>query len=83
MSKVYNMGSDEASTWAVLASRVVRFEDITPIFSECWGEEILSHWQGEAGTAFPCGCVAYTTVLSDGSLGWGSWSDPCSIEHMD
>lgn len=34
------------------------------------------------GTAHPCGCLDFSTILSDGSLGWGGWSDPC-WDHMN
>ena len=29
------------------------------------------------GTARSCGCLEFTTVLSDGSLGWGGWDEEC------
>lgn len=31
-----------------------------------------------AGSAWPCGCVSFDTILSDGSLGWGSWTEQCT-----
>lgn len=36
-----------------------------------------------AGTVYECGCVSYTTVLSDGSLGWGGWDERCSEHQWD
>ena len=30
------------------------------------------------GTAHPCGCVDFSTILSNGSLGWGGWTEACS-----
>lgn len=52
----------------------------------------FSHWEGDegtgfsgsaVGTAYPCGCVVFSTILSDGSLGCGGWRDPCSWDHMN
>ena len=72
----YAMDATEASTWAVLADRIVKFDD-RQIVSDP-GENYQVRWGGEYGTAYPCGCVNYETVLSDGSIGWGSWMDECS-----
>lgn len=36
----------------------------------------------EHGVAFPCGCISQDTILSDGSIGWGSWMDrQCGVTH--
>ena len=40
------------------------------------------HWVGFYGNAFSCGCIVFKTVLSNGSIGNGSWEEPCGIEHI-
>jgi hypothetical protein len=50
---------------------------------EHWEGDDSTGWSGsEVGIAYPCGCISYSTILSDGSLGIGGWDDPCSFEHM-
>lgn len=34
------------------------------------------------GTAYSCGCIRHSTVLSDGSIGWGDWIEECP-EHWE
>lgn len=36
-------------------------------------------WTGSFGSADPCGCAHFDTVLVDGSLGWGEWSEFCGV----
>lgn len=35
------------------------------------------------GTALSCGCIIFCTILTDGSIGQGSWTDWCSVECMN
>ena len=51
-------------------------------FSETHGSEADGFSGSVAGTAYPCGCLQFSTVLSDGSLGWGGWDESC-FDHMN
>ena len=56
-----------------------------PVKFEDWDEsetQETGYKASRVGTALPCGCIEYTTILSDGSLGWGGWTDSC-WDHMN
>jgi len=56
---------DEAREKAIEIGQAVKFE--------CFTEGVKDFH----GTALPCGCIHFQTVLTDGSLGWGEWEDEC------
>lgn len=45
-------------------------------------ESEKNQWTGLYGIAKPCGCLDFTTVLPDGSLGHTKWTDPCEIHKV-
>lgn len=55
----------------------------TTTFDEIVGDETTAFAGSQAGSAHPCGCVEHTTVLSDGSFGWGGWTEECEKHFFE
>ena len=54
---------EEAQELARTSNRVIAFQDIDD------DGALIFH-----GVAHPCGCVTLNTILSDNTIGWGSWT---------
>lgn len=73
MEKHVRMSASEARTESIRTGKPVAFDDRSWIAST----NGLQVCVGDYGKAYPCGCVYYTTVWADGSLGIGEWEDNC------
>ena len=44
----------------------------------------VRYWvDGRHYAEYLCGCRDYSTILTDGTIGWGGWREACSFEHAE